>query len=113
METINFRVSLKPLLLLALLNLASAALQAQEPHSIEILKYKFIPQEMTIKAGETIRWTNKEKRQYHSVWFEQSGEPEPDYFFPDEHFELTFDKPGIYPYRCGPHPEMMGSITVE
>jgi plastocyanin len=23
-----------------------------------------------------------------------------------------FPTPGTYPYRCGPHPEMLGSVTV-
>lgn len=98
--------------LLSLL-LSFSSLQAGEQPQIEIKKFKFIPQELTIKAGETIRWTNKEKRQYHSVWFEKAGDPEPDYFFPDETYEKTFIKPGVYPYRCGPHPNMTGIITVE
>lgn len=80
---------------------------------VEILKFQFIPQEITIKAGTTVRWTNKEKRQYHSVWFEQAGDPEPPYFFPDETFERSFGQPGVYPYRCGPHPKMTGTVVVE
>lgn len=80
---------------------------------VEILKYQYIPQEITIKAGTTVRWTNNETRQYHSVWFEQAGDPEAPYFFPGETFERTFDKPGVYPYHCGPHPEMTGTVTVE
>ena len=67
---------------------------------------------VTIEAGDTIRWTNKEKRQYHSVWFEQLGEPEPQYFFPDESFEKTFTEVGDFPYRCGPHPKMKGIVHV-
>ncbi len=80
---------------------------------VEILKFEFIPQEITVKAGSTVRWTNNEKRQYHSVWFEQAGDPEPQYFFPGETFERNFDKPGVYPYRCGPHPKMTGTVVVE
>jgi plastocyanin len=80
---------------------------------VEILKYQFIPQEITIPAGTTVRWSNKEKRQYHSVWFEQAGDPEPGYFFPGETYERTFDTPGVYPYHCGPHPEMTGTVRVE
>jgi len=79
---------------------------------ITMLKYKFIPEVMEIKAGQTVRWVNKEKRQYHSVWFEQLGEAESDYLFPDESFQKTFNKPGKYPYRCGPHEEMTGIIIV-
>lgn len=81
-------------------------------HDIGIKKFKFSPAEITISVGDTIRWTNKEKRQYHSVWFEQLGEPEPDYFFPDEFFEKTFKEIGDFPYRCGPHPRMKGIVHV-
>ncbi len=85
---------------------------AGEKHDVSIKKFKFIPAEITVNVNDSIRWTNKEKRQYHSVWFEQLGEPEPDYFFPDEFFERTFDKAGDYPYRCGPHPKMKGIVHV-
>ncbi|MES9904475.1 MAG: plastocyanin/azurin family copper-binding protein [Sedimenticola sp.] len=33
--------------------------------------------------------------------------------FPDETYLRTFNKPGNFPYRCGPHPEMTGIVTVE
>jgi len=85
---------------------------AATKHDIEIKKFKFTPAEITVEIGDTIRWTNKEKRQYHSVWFEQLGEPESDYFFPDEFFERTFNDIGDFPYRCGPHPRMIGTVHV-
>lgn len=93
---------------IALVNSAVAA----ELHNISIKKFKFSPSELTISVGDTIRWTNKEKRQYHSVWFEALGEPEPDYFFPDEFYERNFKEAGYFPYRCGPHPKMLGTIHV-
>ncbi len=78
-----------------------------------IKDFQFIPAEVTIKAGQTVRWENQEKRQYHSVWFEALGEEEPeDYLFPDDSYQRKFDQPGNYPYRCGPHPKMLGSIHV-
>jgi plastocyanin len=79
---------------------------------VAIKDFKFQPAKLTIKAGTTVRWVNREKRQYHSVWFEQLGEPEPDYFFPEESYERTFVTPGEFPYRCGPHPRMRGEIRV-
>ncbi len=83
-------------------------------HEVEILKFKFIPETITIKVGDTVRWVNKERRQYHSVWFEALGEPEPvDYFFPDETFERKFDIAGTFPYRCGPHPKMIATVIVK
>lgn len=83
-----------------------------EQAQVIIKDFKFIPQEITVKRGETINWTNQEKRQYHSVWFEALGEEEPDYFFPDENYERVFDKTGTFPYRCGPHPRMTGTVHV-
>lgn len=78
-----------------------------------IKDYKFIPQAITIKKGQTLIWENREKRQYHSVWFEALGEEEPeDYLFPEDIYQRSFSKPGSYPYRCGPHPEMTGTVTV-
>ena len=102
------------LLALALLGFAPSGFTAEAPDAeVEIIKFQFLPQEIHIKAGDRVRWTNKEKRQYHSVWFEAAGEPEPDYFFPDETYERRFDEPGTYPYRCGPHPKMKGVVHVE
>ena len=102
----------KPLFPLLLL-FAVGATAAGETHVVKIEKFKFIPQMISIKAGDTVRWENHEKRQYHSVWFEQLGEPEPDYFFPEESYERRFDEAGDFPYRCGPHPKMTGSVKVE
>ena len=80
---------------------------------VTIKDYKFVPQNITIKVGQTITWENREKRQYDSVWFEALGEAEPeDYLFPEDTYERSFDKSGTFPYRCGPHPEMTGTVTV-
>lgn len=90
-------------------------LLAAETVTVDVQKYKFVPPEITVKAGTTVRWVNKEKRQYHSVWFKESGEPESEYFFPDETFERTFDTPGVYPYVCEPHEtdyDMKGVVRV-
>ena len=104
--------AIKWILLLVLTN--SSAFAASEDEVLVIIQnYKFIPQDVIIKSGQTLRWENREKRQYHSVWFETLGEDEPeDYLFPEDSYERSFDKPGVYPYRCGPHPEMLGSVTV-
>lgn len=89
------------------------AVAEPKPVNVDIYKFKFTPQEITISPGTVVRWINKEKRQYHSVWFEQLGEPEPDYLFPGDSYERKFDKKGRFPYRCGPHPKMTGVVHVE
>ena len=103
-------------LALALILASPVALSggAAEPAiEVEILNFKFLSPEITVNVGDSVRWTNKEKRQYHSVWFEQAGDPEPDYIFPGETYIRSFDKAGNFPYRCGPHPEMTGVVHVK
>ena len=79
---------------------------------VEIYKMKFIPEEITIDQGDTVIWKNIEKRQYHSVWFKPLQKEEPDYFFPDESYQRSFDQTGYFPYECGPHPRMKGKVIV-
>jgi plastocyanin len=79
-------------------------------------EYRFEPAEITVKAGTTVRWENQDKRQYHSVFFEQLGDKPGDYFFPGEFRERTFDQSGTFPYICEPHWKshgMKGVVIVE
>lgn len=79
---------------------------------VDIRDYKYEPAELKIKAGTTVKWTNREKRVSHSVLFTGPGGFESERFFPGESWQRTFDKPGVFPYTCGPHPEMKGRIEV-
>ena len=110
---VNMKNKLSCFLAPVLLLLCMSTQANAETHVVVIKNFKFIPEHITVKAGDTIRWENHEKRQYHSVWFEALGEPEPDYFFPEESYERTFKDAGKFPYRCGPHPKMTGSVTVK
>jgi plastocyanin len=80
---------------------------------VSIVKMQFEPQKITIKAGTTVKWINKEKRNNHSIFFEKEGLPESERLFQDDTWQRTFDKPGVYPYICGPHPHMTGEVVVE
>ena len=103
---------LKVFLLSAVTALSANTVAAKEV-VVEIYKMKFIPAEITVEAGDTVVWKNIEKRQYHNVWFKQLFKEEPDYFFPDEEYRLTFDDKGTFPYECGPHPKMKGTVIVK
>lgn len=91
------------------LTLGGAA-QAGE-QTVEIVGYKFVPDEIRIKPGDTVTWVNREKRVSHSVLFLATGK-ESDRLFPDERWSRDFAEPGRYEYRCGPHPEMRAVIVV-
>ena len=105
--------SMKRLLLtLFVLTLNLQPVMAETVH-VDIKKFKFSPQQLTINAGDTVVWTNREKRQYHNVWFQDLVSEEPDIFFPDETYQRTFPDAGTFNYICGPHPKMTGSIIVQ
>ena len=78
---------------------------------VVIDKMKFLPGQVKIKVGDSVKWINQEKRNNHSVRFE-SENLESERFFPGESWSRTFDKAGVYPYVCGPHPEMTGQVEV-
>ena len=99
------RAALAALLILAGLSAAQAA-------EVRIKDYKFVPEKVTVKAGETVKWTNDEKRASHSIWFKGEGLPESERMLNGDSWERRFGKPGTYPYTCGPHPEMKGVVEV-
>ncbi|KIL99971.1 Copper binding protein plastocyanin/azurin family [Paramagnetospirillum magnetotacticum MS-1] len=100
-------------LFLAVLSFAVAALAAaDESHRVSMDKNLFTPKLLRVKPGATVEWVNDEKRTSHSVFFESEKLAESQRLFPGESWKRTFDKPGSYPYRCGPHPEMVGIIEV-
>ena len=99
-------------LLCAGLMLAALPANAETVVEIGIAKMQFVPQLVKVKPGTTVKWVNNEKRTSHSVLFKKEGLPESERFFPGESWQRTFDKPGLYPYICGPHPEMTGVVEV-
>lgn len=80
---------------------------------IEIRDYKFFPESVTVKAGTTVKWINREKRTSHSILFLGADGFESERMFPDESWQRKFTVPGEYVYSCGPHREMSGRLIVE
>lgn len=96
--------------MLALVSFCAVAGQTVE---VTVKDYKYLPPEVRIKVGDTVKWVNMEKRTSHSVLFLSEGGLESERFFPEDSWKRTFDKPGTYNYRCGPHEEMKGTVIVE
>ncbi|MFO1327296.1 MAG: plastocyanin/azurin family copper-binding protein [Rubrivivax sp.] len=91
---------------------APAIFAAGPTVDVIIVDYQFRPARLEVKAGTTVRWVNQEKRTTHSVLFTGPGGFESERFFPGDSWERRFDQPGLYPYTCGPHPEMKGLVEV-
>jgi len=90
----------------------SATLGANSQIEVRAADSKFTPDRVEVKAGTTVRWVNADKRTSHSVIWLGPGGFESERFFPGETYERKFEKPGTYPYSCGPHPEMKGVVVV-
>jgi plastocyanin len=108
---------MKAILVLATLVLGMLAFAPRVPAAngvaeVKIENYKFDPPELKVKVGTTVKWVNNEKRTSHSVIWLGAGGFESERMFPGESYQRRFDKPGTYPYTCGPHPEMKAVIVV-
>jgi plastocyanin len=71
--------------------------------------YRFDPQTIEIKAGQTVTWTNNDNFT-HTV--EVDGQEDHKVGRGDS-VSITFDKPGNYPYVCTLHSkDMHGTVIV-
>ena len=77
---------------------------------VGIVNFKFTPSELTVKAGTTIRWTNKGYVP-HTVDF-TDGAVNSGVLNNGNQFTHTFATPGTYPYICHIHPFMHGTVVV-
>jgi len=79
--------------------------------NVSIDNFTFNPQRLTVKAGTTVTWTNKDDiphalaavgKQFKSKALDT-----------DEKYSFTFTTSGTYQYFCSLHPHMTGTIVVE
>jgi plastocyanin len=77
---------------------------------VGIVDFAFIPAALTVKAGTTVAWTNKDTIA-HTVDF-MTGGISSSALNQNEQFTHTFATPGTYGYICSIHPFMHGSVTV-
>ena len=86
------------------------AVAAQTGPRIEIAKHKFSRPTLTVPAGTTVTWLNRDE-DVHTVVsttqaFRSTG------LETDEAYSYTFTKPGVYEYFCTLHPLMTGKVIV-
>lgn len=75
----------------------------------------FLPAQITIEAGTTVRWDNTSNIA-HTVTSGMRGSPTGIFnvtLEPGESFSFTFEEPGTMDYYCIPHFGMDGIVIVE
>jgi plastocyanin len=77
---------------------------------VEIENFRFVPAEVTVRVGDTVRWSiasgTHTTTADGAVWSSPA-------MASAESFAWTFDTPGTFGYFCAIHPGMRGTITVE
>jgi amicyanin len=97
------------LLVAAAISAASAAQAANI--TVKIDNFTFNPQTVTVKAGDTVTWTNADDIP-HTVT-SKTSQFRSKALDTDDTFAFTFAAPGTFDYFCSLHPHMTGSIVVE
>jgi amicyanin len=81
-----------------------------EMKDVKIDNFTFGPAEVTVTAGTTITWTNRDDIPHNVVSPEQKFKSR--VLDTDQMFSHTFDVAGTYKYYCSIHPRMTGQIVV-
>src|SRR4051812_139761 len=81
------------------------------PHAVTIDNFTFNPQRLTVTAGSTVTWTNKDDIP-HAI-AASGAQFRSKALDTDDDYSFTFTTPGTYQYFCSLHPHMTGTIVVE
>ena len=82
------------------------------PITVDVYEYGFSPSNVVIKAGHAVAWKDVGK-EHHTI--QPSSMPGRSVFLEASRVGSAahvFRKPGVYPYHCGIHPRMKGTVTV-
>lgn len=84
-----------------------------QTYTVDMSNFKFVPAEITIKAGSSITFTNKDADAKHNA-VAVDGSFQTPLLAQGETHTLTFNTPGEYEYYCTPHKSFMtGKIIVK
>jgi plastocyanin len=105
-----------PVVIAMLLLAGSPSVAASDQPSVgnaevKIDNFSFGPQELTVAAGTTVTWTNRDDIPHTVV--STDGVFKSKVRDTDEKFSYTFTKTGTYPYYCSVHPKMTGKVVVQ
>ncbi|MDI3469748.1 MAG: Copper binding protein, plastocyanin/azurin family [Pseudolabrys sp.] len=78
---------------------------------VKIDNFTFAPQQITVKAGDSVTWTNRDDIPHtvtsKTMAFRSKA------LDTNDKFTFTFSTPGTYAYFCSLHPHMTGAVVVE
>jgi len=78
---------------------------------VAIDNFTFQPARLTVTAGTTVTWTNKDDIPHAVAAVDKLFKSKA--LDTDDSYSFTFTTPGTYQYFCSIHPHMTGTIVVE
>lgn len=78
---------------------------------VVIKNFAFTPATIRVKTGTTVTWVN-EDQVAHSVVADHDTFPSSSTLQPGDRYSHTFNTAGTFPYICGIHPYMTGTVVV-
>jgi len=81
-----------------------------EDTEVHIDNFVFEPAQLTVKAGTTVTWMNRDDIPHTVVC---AGKFRSKAMDTDDRFSFTFTAAGEYKYFCSLHPHMTGMVKVE
>jgi plastocyanin len=97
------------ILVIATALLPAGAARAEDV-AVHIDNFVFEPAQLTVKAGQTVTWTNRDDIPHTVVC---AGKFRSKTMDTDGTYSFTFTSAGEYKYFCSLHPHMTGVIKVE
>jgi amicyanin len=97
---------------LAAVVLPGHAQTAAPASAVSIDNFTFTPPSLTIKAGTTVTWINKDDIP-HGIASSNNAFTKSKALDTDDSYSFTFTTPGTYQYFCYVHPHMTGTIVVQ
>jgi len=79
-------------------------------NTILIKNFAFDPASITVKAGSTVRWENKDSVP-HRILFADGADSK--VLAASQSWSRKIDQAGTYDYACTIHPTMQGTVIVE
>ena len=98
--------------ILAAVVLPGRADNAAQSSAVSIDNFTFGPPSLTVKAGTTVTWTNRDDIP-HGIASSNNAFSKSKALDTDDNYSFTFATPGTYQYFCYIHPHMVGTIVVE
>src|ERR1700720_3795150 len=92
-------------------SIASAGEPPASNAEVKIDNFSFGPPTVTVAAGTTVTWTNRDDIPHTVVSDDKVFKSK--VLDTDEKFSYTFTKPGTYGYFCSIHPKMTGKVVVQ